>query len=287
MDQTPETSKDDAPFLSSFVTPLLKATKKGKKGEMLSFYNMAEYQAWREFILSAGDEEQKKWNVKYYKGLGTSTPGEAKEYFAAFDNHYRPFYWGSESDGELLDMVFDSKRASDRRNWILDEYDESVNLSVDPSDGNRVSYEDFVNKEMIHFSQADNIRSIPSLIDGLKPSQRKVLYACFKRNLKSEIKVAQLTGYCAEHTAYHHGETSLQSTSTFALSHSLVLIGCLLTLVLFSHWHGTGLCRFQQYQLAGTVRSIRHSSRWRTGCCISAVHLHAALADCQVSLSRN
>jgi DNA topoisomerase-2 len=47
----------------------------------------------------------------------------------------------------------------------------------------------------------------------LKPSQRKVLYACFKRKLKSEIKVAQLSGYCAEHTAYHHGEASLQATS--------------------------------------------------------------------------
>lgn len=32
-------------------------------------------------------------------------------------------------------------------------------------------------------------------MDGFKPSQRKVLFACFKRNLKSEIKVAQLAGY--------------------------------------------------------------------------------------------
>lgn len=164
--------------------------------------------------MAKDDDARKKWSVKYYKGLGTSTPAEAKEYFAAFDNHYRPFYWRSDSDGELLDMVFDNKRASDRRNWLLDEFDERSNVPIDPMEGNRVSYEDFVNKEMIHFSQADNIRSIPSLVDGLKPSQRKVLYACFKRNLKSEIKVAQLTGYCAEHTAYHHGEASLQSTST-------------------------------------------------------------------------
>lgn len=56
------------------------------------------------------------------------------------------------------------------------------------------------------------MRSIPSLMDGLKPSQRKILYACFKRNLKNEIKVAQLAGYVAEHSAYHHGEMSLCST---------------------------------------------------------------------------
>jgi DNA topoisomerase-2 len=142
-----------------------------------------------------------------------SLQAEAKEYFSAFENHFRPFQWNSEIDGELLDMIFDKKRAADRRHWILNEYDEKANVVVDPACGNVVSYEDFVNKEMIHFSHADNIRSIPNVIDGLKPSQRKVLYACFKRNLKSEVKVAQLTGYCAEHTAYHHGEVSLQSTS--------------------------------------------------------------------------
>ena len=208
VDQPPEETLEDPPFLSSFVTPLLKA-KKGKK-EVVSFYSMTEYNRWKEGI---GPDEMKKWSIKYYKGLGTSTPAEAKEYFSAFDNHFRPFRWNSEVDGELVDMVFDKKRAADRRDWILDEFDEDLSLIVDPSRGNAVSYQDFINKEMIHFSHADNIRSIPSVVDGLKPSQRKVLYACFKRKLKSEVKVAQLTGYCAEHTAYHHGEASLQSTS--------------------------------------------------------------------------
>jgi len=208
LDQPAEETLENPPFLSSFVTPLLKA-KKGKK-EIVSFYSLAEYNRWKETM---DPEEIKKWTIKYYKGLGTSTPAEAKEYFSAFDNHFRPFRWNSEIDGELVDMVFDKKRAADRREWILDEFDEDISIVVDPSLGNTVTYQDFINKEMIHFSHADNIRSIPSLVDGLKPSQRKVLYACFKRKLKSEIKVAQLTGYCAEHTAYHHGEASLQSTS--------------------------------------------------------------------------
>ena len=210
VDISPEEAEENAPFLSSFVTPLLKVTRKGSKNSSLSFFSMAEYNDWRSTI---DPVEAKSWNVKYYKGLGTSTTAEAKEYFSAFDNHFRPFVWNSMNDGELLDMVFDKERASDRRTWILDEYDESVAVSVDKENGNTVSYEDFVNKEMVHFSNADNIRSIPSMIDGLKPSQRKVLYGCFKRKLKSEVKVAQLTGYCAEHTAYHHGEASLQSTS--------------------------------------------------------------------------
>ena len=69
-----------------------------------------------------------------------------------------------------------------------------------------------MNKELILFSMADNIRSIPSLIDGFKPSQRKVLFSCFKRKLKKDIKVVQLAGYVSEHSAYHHGEASLQGT---------------------------------------------------------------------------
>lgn len=81
---------------------------------------------------------------------------------------------------------------------------------------------------------ADNVRSIPSVADGLKPGQRKVIWACFKRKLKKEIKVkskgslglcsksylfhslipqvAQLVGYISEHAAYHHGEQSLTMT---------------------------------------------------------------------------
>jgi DNA topoisomerase II len=38
------------------------------------------------------------------------------------------------------------------------------------------------------------------------------MFACFKRKLKQEVKVAQLAGYVAEHSAYHHGEVSLQTT---------------------------------------------------------------------------
>ena len=49
-------------------------------------------------------------------------------------------------------------------------------------------------------------------MDGLKPSQRKVLFSCLKRKLTSEIKVSQLAGYVSEHSAYHHGEASLQNT---------------------------------------------------------------------------
>lgn len=201
---------EEKPFLSSFITPLIKATskKRGKQKEVKTFFSLIEYDAWRNELST---QEIKDWNIKYYKGLGTSTQAEAKEYFRDFISHHRPFKWESDEDGILLDLVFEKDKAGERREWLT-QYDEKLALEGHSYEG-ELSYKDFINKEMIHFSNADNIRSIPSVVDGLKPSQRKVLYACFKRNLKHEIKVAQLTGYCAEHTAYHHGEASLHSTS--------------------------------------------------------------------------
>jgi len=41
--------------------------------------------------------------VKYYKGLGTSTSKEAKEYFSDMDRHRIPFkYMGPEDDDAIL-----------------------------------------------------------------------------------------------------------------------------------------------------------------------------------------
>lgn len=98
--------------------------------------------------------------------------------------------------------------ADERKIW-LSKFDPNVGVDHNIK---MLSYKEFIHKELIHFSIADNQRSIPSVIDGLKPGQRKILFACFKRKLKNEIKVAQLSGYVAEHSSYHHGEMSLCAT---------------------------------------------------------------------------
>lgn len=105
-------------------------------------------------------------------------------------------------------MAFSKKKVEERKDWLRNFVPGTF---LDHSE-DVISYKDFVNKELILFSRADLERSIPNVMDGLKPGQRKIMYACFKRNLKSDIKVAQLAGYVAEHSAYHHGENSLCST---------------------------------------------------------------------------
>lgn len=185
-------------FLCCLMTPLLKVTK-GK--DTLCFYSETEYEAW---LATKTEAEQRGWRAKYYKGLGTSTRTEAIEYFKTMNTV--EFECDKATD-RTLDLAFNKKRADDRKEWLT-SYDRKRHLCVG-SGGARVSYSRFVNDELIHFSIADNIRSIPHVMDGLKPSQRKILWACLKRGLTQEIKVAQLAGYVSEHAAYHHGEASL------------------------------------------------------------------------------
>ena len=151
------------------------------------------------------------WAIKYYKGLGTSSAKEAKEYFSELATHRLGFTWTDARDGDLIELAFSKKRVDDRKEWLRAfEPGTHVDYAVDA-----MTYDAFINKELILFSVADNQRSIPSIMDGFKPAQRKVLYACFERKLlpsAPEMKVAQLAGYVAETTAYHHGEASLHAT---------------------------------------------------------------------------
>ena len=186
-------------FLCCMMTPLLKVTK---GAHTLCFYSQSEYEEW---LSSMGDGGAKGWKVKYYKGLGTSTAKEACEYFREMNTV--DFDWDDESD-LAIDLAFNKKRADDRKDW-LGTYSKERHLRV-KAGGVHVPYTRFVHDELIHFSNADNIRSLPAMMDGLKPSQRKILWSCLKRNLTAEIKVAQLAGYVSEVAAYHHGEASLQ-----------------------------------------------------------------------------
>ena len=181
-------------FIGFMNTPILKARKGAQE---LIFYSEGEYQTWKE------DNDSKGWKIKYYKGLGTSTSKEFKEYFA--QKKLVGFEHSGQISDDAIDMVFNKKRADDRKEW-LGGYNRESYLDTTKE---LVPYEEFINKELIHFSKYDCDRSIPNLMDGLKISLRKILFSAFKKNLNSEIKVAQFSGYVSEHSGYHHGEASL------------------------------------------------------------------------------
>ena len=183
----------DLNFVNCMVTPIIKATI-GQK--VKSFYTLTDYHNWKM-------KNTKKCSIKYYKGLGTSTSKEAKEYFK--DLKVNQYITNDETDHSMV-LAFKKTEADKRKEW-LKQYDEANILDYNSKDTN---ISDFIHREFIHFSNADNMRSIGSSIDGLKVSQRKILFSCFKRKLYSEIRVAQLSGYVSENAAYHHGEASLQ-----------------------------------------------------------------------------
>ena len=188
-------------FLQQFITPIVKCTK-GKKSE--TFFTLPEYEEFKE---STGNDA-KGWHIKYYKGLGTSTSSEAKEYFSNLDIHEIHFNelgtdTVSRNDDEdvmemadddaintgagLIEMAFSKSRVEDRKKW-LNTVEKDTFLNYSEAQKNGINYSDFINRELILFSQYDNIRSIPHLLDGFKPSQRKVMYACFKKKVRRLVE---------------------------------------------------------------------------------------------------
>ncbi|KAF7282810.1 hypothetical protein GWI33_001951 [Rhynchophorus ferrugineus] len=199
-------------FLEEFITPIVKARK---KNEELSFYSLPEFEEWKR-----DNPNHTTYQIKYYKGLGTSTSKEAKEYFTNMARHRICFRYDGQEDDDHIVLAFSKKHIEARKEWLTKFMVESKHRKemglpekyLYTKETKFVNYKDFINLELVLFSNADNVRSIPNLLDGFKPGQRKVLFTCLKRNDKREVKVAQLAGSVAEHSAYHHGEVSLCMT---------------------------------------------------------------------------
>jgi DNA topoisomerase-2 len=220
-------------FLQEFITPIVKITK---RKESVSFFTIPEYVNWCQT-----SNDTQGWTAKYYKGLGTSTAQEAKQYFSKLHKHIINFTYCIDEkknpeqydtipdyntwpDEKLIDMAFGShwldkatkkkwgkSEADVRKDWIAKiEKDTFVDHFQATKAG--LPLNDFINKELRLFSNASNERAIPNIMDGLKPGQRKILFTCFNRKLKKEVKVSQLAGSVGEKAAYHHGEASLTST---------------------------------------------------------------------------
>lgn len=94
-------------------TPLVKVTQ-GKK--VLSFFSEEDYTKWIE------DNKDAKFTSKYYKGLGTSSSSEWKEYFTdgEMKNNLVQIKIESKEDEEMFRLLFSKEKgATDRRKeWL-------------------------------------------------------------------------------------------------------------------------------------------------------------------------
>jgi DNA topoisomerase II len=191
-------------FVHLFVTPLVQAIS--PTGKIESFNTEHAYRNWKQITPNSD-----RWHVKYYKGLGTWTAPQAKSMFAELSKHTVRMHCreGLEKESKHFHMVFAKEKDStkERKKWIA-AYDPKEHKIAKK----KLGYTEYMDNELVQFAIASNERAIPSMLDGNKPSTRKILYCCFKRNLKQEIKVSQLSGAVSEMASYHHGEASLQMT---------------------------------------------------------------------------
>lgn len=192
----------EQPFLVSMKTPIVRVFN--PRGDIL-FYDEKRFQKWF-------SEQNKKVKTKYYKGLGTTRSEDVSDTFGLKMVEYV-------KDDDLntnMIKVFSKRESDTRKEWLSDYSEEKNTFSLDDQgEITQMELSLFINNELIKFSLADCGRSIPNFIDGLKESQRKILYSVKKRNLKysaQSLKVAQLSGYTAEHSNYHHGEQNLCDT---------------------------------------------------------------------------
>jgi DNA gyrase/topoisomerase IV subunit B/DNA gyrase/topoisomerase IV subunit A len=193
----------EKPFVVSLETPIVRVFNKIGKDTL--FYDEERFKKWSR-------ECKTKINAKYYKGLGTTKPEDVPD---TFGEKMVEFVL---DDATFTNMqkAFHSKYADARKLWLEEYIPGTSSFSLDDTGSfTQLGLSDFINSELIKFSHADCARSIPSGIDGLKNSQRKILYCVKKRKLKysgKSLKVAQLAGYTAEHSNYHHGEKNLYDT---------------------------------------------------------------------------
>lgn len=200
----PELLQRNPGYISLFSTPIVKLRTAGKTKEVIAFHSFKDYHKWQRA------HPDVSFTAKYYKGLGTSTTAEGKEYFADMERNIMKLQV-EPKDHKLLDSVFDSAEVEWRKDWMTKANAFQGEVDIDRSK-KTLNIPDFVHKEMVHFALAGNARAIPHTVDGLKPSQRKILWALLKRSSHESAKVAQLSGYISEVSSFHHGEMSLQET---------------------------------------------------------------------------
>ena len=126
---------------------------------------------------------------------------------------------------EYMNQVFHKDHAAFRRKWLDDYVHARRNLAktvvseIDPSittadyEVSQQSVRDFFSQELILFNEASCGRNLPRRDDGLKLSQRKIIYSALTKPLPysmvDPLKVSQFCGYVAEHTQYHYGDKAL------------------------------------------------------------------------------
>lgn len=206
-------------YIKRFASPILKIMSGKYSGT--TFYTEAEYY---KFLDVHPDARNAK--VKYYKGLGTSTAIDAKQYFDEWSKNVITILSNGQEAKDAISLAFNNKLADMRKEFLSTEYNEEDYIDYKKDS---VTVKEFIYKDMMHYSNANTLRAIPKMLDGQKVSQRKAFFYAIKHVGMNEVKVAQMAGSAAQITHYHHGEVSLanaiiEMAATYTGSSNLPLL---------------------------------------------------------------
>ncbi|GKA62528.1 DNA topoisomerase 2, partial [Tanacetum coccineum] len=184
-------------FMQWFIQPIVKASHK-RTNKVFLFYTMSEYETMKKQL---GNQ----FTITFYKGRET-IESEKREYF--FDEHIKDFVWENDEDGDAIELAFSTMKIEERKHSLQAPLD-GTDLDLKEKG---IRYRDFMNKEFKQYAMADLQRSIPSMVDGLKPRERKILFYALKKPIIQEIEVTQFSRYVLDHSPYHDGEVTLVGT---------------------------------------------------------------------------
>lgn len=187
----------EAGVIRTIETPQIRAIK---GNDIRRFYSIQEYRKWESETKDSGSYE-----ISYFKGLGSSPDSDIKLDYGKIP--LTKFSPDVDIDA-LMRLAFDKTLSNRRKDWLAQYKDDfAPNINVDDR-----LISDFIRYDLIRYGALNVRRAIPSIYDGLKNSQRKILWSSLERaNYKvgNKIKVSDLASYISGETKYHHGPTSL------------------------------------------------------------------------------
>ena len=210
-------------FFNEFITPQVQViTKQNKKEE---FYNQNEFIKW------FNEHSNQSKSIKYLKGLASNSSEDTLRYFKNFNKYLIPIKTDEDSDYWMKMAYGKSKREIElRKQWVQTCTEDTY---LPREQGGEIEITPFITEDLLLFSHESCTRSIPNIYDGLKPTQRKILYTLFSLPEKEALrprKVFELTAKTAEKAHYHHGDLSLNGTimgmmQTWCGSNNIPLLG--------------------------------------------------------------
>lgn len=190
-----------AGIITSLSTAVVAVTFKSAKREKMFFYSNPEFRSWY-----AANKSGAIKKIDYYKGLGSIDIRDATK---IFKTPKELFYEIDEMAKCSMEKGFDSKKSNARKEWIS-----TMPVSeIYDSEGD-ITLSRFVDTQLIIYHRMTLRRALPCIWDGLKESQRKILYSVLRKRYRDSENVEAVAGAVKMFTLYHHGGNSLSETIT-------------------------------------------------------------------------